>query len=489
MNGTKPDFCLYRDDVIENFKKREVDSKRTNESSKNINYVTDFAHSDVWGEVKKDDYDDPFNDPPESKDDENVPAPLPNQRKFKVVKEFLKTKHGKVNKTVGQFAAYATTTLTRQYRTHCFSIGVFGSKARFFRWDRAGVVVSRAFDYRKTPFLREFAKRYCQATEAQRGYDMSVCKATEEEEKIFKEKIEEHVIELYGEDGLDFVEKVAKHYQEAKVFKVKVLPQSPKDLGDPFAITDELEVTESELTKEEDKSYLLKLQQKYGGDKAPIKEDIVFNDVAEAHIALERIKRTIGVKGCLKKERNSACHRYTGRYQYFLISRPVTAPPSVAGRATRGYWSVKIPDESAGDQPGDYRICFLKDTWRTVTDDMDTEGDIMVELFEAGVEFVSDILCHGDIGLSEDESSGCSSEYIHVHHIPLPFMLLICYRQDHKTKTDGYVLEAWNSNREEYKNNKHIHYRMVSAEVGCPLSELVGAYELFEATRMAFVGE
>lgn len=59
---------------------------------------------------------------------------------------------------------------------------------------------------------------------------------------------------------------------------------------------------------------------------------------------------------------------------------------------------------------------------------------------------------------------------------------------DHETKTNEFVRSTWNSHKQEYRSRKHTHYRMVSAEVGCPLRELFGAYELFEATRMVFIG-
>ncbi|KAI0308449.1 hypothetical protein OF83DRAFT_1020036, partial [Amylostereum chailletii] len=50
----------------------------------------------------------------------------------------------------GQIIAYAHALLSMQFRLYCFSFLIFGSKARFIRWDRAGAVVSEAFDYVKT---------------------------------------------------------------------------------------------------------------------------------------------------------------------------------------------------------------------------------------------------------------------------------------------------------------------------------------------------
>ena len=96
------------------------------------------------------------------------------------------------------------------------------------------------------------------------------------------------------------------------------------------------------------------------------------------------------------------------------MSRPVPVASSVAGRSTRGYWAVKIPDEKAGDGLDDYRICFLKDTWRMDTKGTgwETEGDVVVALYEAGVDYISDIFCHSDVGLSEDDLHGETSKQI-----------------------------------------------------------------------------
>lgn len=479
----KPDICLYRDDVIENFKKTEGSSRKTY-------YVTDFAHSDVWSEVKKDDNDDPFLDPTEITNEENAPGSLPNQSKPKVVGGFFrKSIRGKLDTTIGQFAAYAMSTLTRQHRTHCFSIGVFGSKARFFRWDRAGVIISRAFDYKEKALLSEFAKRYCQATDAQRGYDMTVCKATDDEEKIFKEKIEEHVKDLYGEeDALKIAMKVDDHYQEDKVFKIKVMPQHPNRLVDPYTYSiPKLQPPEQEQIDEFDDIPPASVDE----ERISENDGADLDDVEEASLALESIGKASATANDVKsaeENRKSACRKYAdvGKHQYFLVSRPVAVPLSVAGRSTRGYWSVKIPDKDAGDNTGDYRICFLKDTWRIVAKDMDKEGDIMVELYEAGVEYISDILCHGDVELSEDDSLNQSSECMLI--VPFSRLLLTCNQPEHRTKTNEYVNEAWNSNKLGYTVGKYTHYRMISVEVGCLLRELFGAYELFEATRMAFIG-
>ena len=61
-------------------------------------------------------------------------------------------------------------------------------------------------------------------------------------------------------------------------------------------------------------------------------------------------------------------------YEQFLISRPVQSPTSAAGRATRGYWSVKVDGVDA------HKVFFIKDTWRTTDEALRREEDAYEEL-------------------------------------------------------------------------------------------------------------
>ena len=90
--------------------------------------------------------------------------------------------------------------------------------------------------------------------------------------------------------------------------------------------------------------------------------------------------------------------------QFFLVSRPVQSPSSVASRATRAYWAVKLPSLDSGAEEA--QIAFLKDTWRGDSDGdkMEKEGEVSMELIVAGVPNVSDIFCQGDV-LDQDEDT------------------------------------------------------------------------------------
>uniref|UniRef100_A0A0W0GB29 Protein kinase domain-containing protein n=1 Tax=Moniliophthora roreri TaxID=221103 RepID=A0A0W0GB29_MONRR len=77
----------------------------------------------------------------------------------------------------GQIITYATAQLAAQYRTHAFSVIIVNDGARLIRWDRAGAIFTRKFDYRKFHYLAEFFWRYNRATRAARGHDESVTMA------------------------------------------------------------------------------------------------------------------------------------------------------------------------------------------------------------------------------------------------------------------------------------------------------------------------
>lgn len=69
----------------------------------------------------------------------------------------------------------------------------------------------------------------------------------------------------------------------------------------------------------------------------------------------------------------------------FLVSRPVVSPLHLTGRSTRGFWAVDALTR---------RVVFLKDTWRS---SIETEGEVLQRLGEAGVRNIPSVSCHGDV--------------------------------------------------------------------------------------------
>lgn len=290
---------------------------------------------------------------------------------------------GTIAHNLGQIASYAAEVCARQHRTHCFSISIYGTTARFFRWDRAGVIVSREFDIRKQPeILCRFAWRYSHATDAQRGFDTTVTKATQQEELKFKEVVKQHIEDQLSPADDEMAKLLEKHYEPNAVFKIPVALQQPPEKN-------------SEPNDDSEPSGGIE-SRPYPWDEAWEKEDTA--DSNNAHLPPPdtigglSTPESEGVMAdtTIKVHPRSKCRDYK-QDQHFLVSVPTTTPLTVATRGTRGYWAVKLPDTNLGET--EYKIAFLKDTWRVDAEGLEKEGEVIVELFENGVKFISDIYC------------------------------------------------------------------------------------------------
>ena len=82
-----------------------------------------------------------------------------------------------------------------QFRTSMFAVGIFGKVARLFRCDRSGCQVTRGIDYSTEEGNRQLTEfflrldRMADDPEA-RGWDITVCDATEEEAENFSEAVQ-----------------------------------------------------------------------------------------------------------------------------------------------------------------------------------------------------------------------------------------------------------------------------------------------------------
>ena len=408
LGTLKPDLCLYRKDILNQV--LVVENQ----------YIANFGLADIIIEVKRDPKSDPFIDA------------KANSVLGHVFIRDTPSYLDKIEQTLGQIAAYAAAVCARQYRTHCFTISIFGPIARIIRWDRAGAIVSRAFNYHdEEQWLTEFARHYSNATYAQQGYDMSIEKASAEEEIHFVEVVQEHVkgqLALSDNENMDEYMKV--HYEKDKVFKVAVYPQekikpdhasddkeidkpasdgegdedaahsippSPEQSGtsigadsDDGSTTNDANNMLGPVEGDDGNPFLVNYENECAGAQA-VQDPEPVQESPPGTVTGEELPKEASKQ---KPKCTSISEKYTS-VQYFLVSKPVVAPASIAGRSTRGYWAVKLPDESLGET--EYTIAFLKDTWRTSVPGSEKEGDIMVELIEDGVKNISDIFCHGDL--------------------------------------------------------------------------------------------
>ncbi|KAH9835412.1 uncharacterized protein C8Q71DRAFT_118720 [Rhodofomes roseus] len=112
-----------------------------------------------------------------STDDGDPPKPKPKPKP----KPFIRTGDSGDN-ALGQVGEYVAKLFRRQHRLHVFTLYVFKGQARVIRSDRAGSIVSTAIDFEKDPsLLHKIIWRYACLTQAQRGFDPSVVRATQEE--------------------------------------------------------------------------------------------------------------------------------------------------------------------------------------------------------------------------------------------------------------------------------------------------------------------
>ncbi|KAF8628183.1 hypothetical protein AX17_006019 [Amanita inopinata Kibby_2008] len=128
----KPDICLYAEN-----------SGRSQ--------TTDICKVEIIHEFKLDHYDSPFCDEPPGFEYGGKPG----------------------WDTLSRITLYATAQMAAQFCTHIFMVLVFPGCARLLRWDRAGLVVSRAFSL-KSRVIAEFYWKYCHASAEMRGRDVSV---------------------------------------------------------------------------------------------------------------------------------------------------------------------------------------------------------------------------------------------------------------------------------------------------------------------------
>ena len=109
------------------------------------------------------------------------------------------TDQGTANR--GQMLSYAANQMDRQARLSLLSVGIYGSYARFFRFDHSSTVVSEAFDIHQDPWtLVEFFLRYAALTPQQRGFDPTVSPTTDAEKKLFHSHIKDYLQRVKDEN-------------------------------------------------------------------------------------------------------------------------------------------------------------------------------------------------------------------------------------------------------------------------------------------------
>ncbi|RDX40171.1 hypothetical protein OH76DRAFT_1490521 [Lentinus brumalis] len=140
---------------------------------------------------------------------------------------------------------------------------------------------------------------------------------------------------------------------------------------------------------------------------------------------------------------------------WFLVSRPVISPLTLAGKGTKGFWAV---DTST------HRVVFLKDTWRS----HDEEGSVLASMIDKGVRNIPAVICHGDVP----------------EEFPIQGKTKVEPWEIQVTFTDEFSLRPWTCKvrGKVYQFTKSVHYRVVLRDVGYTLRHFSGTEELLTAT-------
>ncbi|KAJ8496247.1 hypothetical protein ONZ51_g1188 [Trametes cubensis] len=134
------------------------------------------------------------------------------------------TVYAEAEKAFGLSIAFAVEILARQQRAFLFSISMSGSLARLYRWDRAGCIVTQAFDVRERPeLLTEFLWRFSALSDAERGFDTTIELASSAEEALFRDSIRKYVSSQLDITGEELNKAVFAHYQPGYVVAVHIL--------------------------------------------------------------------------------------------------------------------------------------------------------------------------------------------------------------------------------------------------------------------------
>ncbi|KAH9889421.1 hypothetical protein C8Q73DRAFT_793618 [Cubamyces lactineus] len=318
---------------------------------------------------------------------------------------------------LGQIMCYSGYIFDNQRRTHHFMLIIFGKMVRIIRWDRAGVVATKPFDYVAYPeLLLSFIWRFARMTPAQRGHDPTATRIDRDS--------------FLGRLMLDRA-------------------QAPKsqDTGTD-ASTDNVEqkndtpstTTPAQPAMSPRQSITTRSQPETTSAQVPTTVPTQL-DVSDDHprAAFEKsLKGDATIWWRLRVDDANGP-------RYFLVGKPHFRASGLAGRGTQTFVAV---DEADPYGP----FVYLKDAWRVAHTGIEQEGKILEQLNSEDdggpVPNVPTVRCHGDV----ENQITCSQEIWRLKHTEKP--------------------------GEECPLKTHRHYRLVVNEVGKSLSEFKNMEEL-----------
>ncbi|KAH7906586.1 hypothetical protein BJ138DRAFT_1071530 [Hygrophoropsis aurantiaca] len=136
------------------------------------------------------------------------------------------------------------------------------------------------------------------------------------------------------------------------------------------------------------------------------------------------------------------------RMRHFYVGKPEVESSSLVGRATKAY--IAVDAETLA-------VVFVKDCWRVTSPGMEKEGDTLRILNKAGVRNIPTLLCAGDVGGGDAQS----------------------------TKTYSLINKPWRIG--ERPLTPHTHYRQAVDVVGKTVHEIASSRQLVRVIHDAFI--
>ncbi|KAI0333047.1 hypothetical protein GY45DRAFT_376152 [Cubamyces sp. BRFM 1775] len=340
---------------------------------------------------------------------------------------------------LGQIMCYSVLVFDHQRRVHHFTLIIFGKNARLVRWDRSGVVATRAFDYVAKPeMLGRFIWRFGRMSPEQRGHDPTATRISPDSDQF--RLMMERAMPPTADDASEEEENVDEEPDLNNEGEGAGDEGEDPDDADPMPELAELETEDSsdwetDDSAEEatdgldDEAYATDTDDGTDGTGIP-------GDHARAGFA-ESIK---GGAICWRLQVDDA----QKGAQYFLVGKPHFIAAGLAGRGTQTFIAI---DEADPQGP----FVYLKDAWRVAHIGIEQEGKILERLNSnddgGPVPFVPTMRCHGDVQNQVTRSQ-------EIWHLKNPGKL------------------------EECPLKTHRHYRLVVNEVGIPMSKFTNMQEL-----------
>ena len=324
-----------------------------------------------------------------------------------------------------QIIKYVAEIFARQHRQFVFAAMIVRRRAFLMRWDRAGAVVAKPFDYVDEPEkLLRFVYRIALAERSAQGYDPTASLASEEEIGRFRAYRDALSRDSAG-TLLEYVDKILakdtlKHYP---IYKVSSCPSDSVATQHPL------------------------VEQLICEDPEPLPSTTTALSTAITPDATPSMTTApdpgrLGAVKPTNAQKDSANPPNAPRTHAFLVGYPRHCTRAPTGRGGKGFVAYDVDRD---------RCSFLKDYWYDTSNSVHPETEVYQRLQAKKVPHVATLVAGHDVASQE-------------------------------TLTQNYLME-------EGRPSGRRHHRFVVEEIGRPLETYKTARQLCLAVLCALLGE